>query len=93
MTFEPFVLDSHGALGASARRVITTLTKYGADQLGEVESELRSYCMRRVAIAVQRGNARLDRQAVAMSRNSYGAAVAMGYVQPRPGGVGGAPDQ
>ena len=90
MDFEAFVGDSHGTLDASALAVIYRLVKYGADQLGLNSIELRSYFMRRVAVAVQRGNARLDRHALALSRGGYGAAVALGYAQPRSGSLGGA---
>ena len=79
LEFDAFVADSHGALDASANRVIDRLVKYGAEQLDMKEREIRSYCTRRVAIAIQRGNARLDQCAVAKSRNGFGAAVAMGY--------------
>ena len=79
LLFDAFVCDSHGGLDASAERVVSSLVKYGADVLGASERELRSYCNRRVAMAIQRGNARLDQCAVAKSRNGYGAAVALGY--------------
>ena len=79
LVFSAFVADSHGVLDASAKRVI--------EQLVDL------YLRRRVAIAIQRGNARLDRHAVQMSRGGYGRAIALGYAQPRVGEVGGAADQ
>ncbi len=42
--------------------------------------ELSGYLKRLVAIAIQRGNAALDRAGLQLSRNSYGAAVASGMV-------------
>ncbi len=42
--------------------------------------ELSGYLKRRVAIAIQRCNAALDRAGLQLSRNSYGAAVASGMV-------------
>lgn len=93
LQFEAFVADSHGGLDASANRVMDHLITYGADELGCSRIELGLYLRRRVAIAIQRGNARLDQQAVKMSRGGYGRAIALGYAQPRAGGVGGAADQ
>lgn len=93
IAFDAFVADSHGVLHASAGRVIDALVKYGANELGVESSELKAYIRRRVAIAIQRGNARLDQHAMALSRNGYGRAVALGYVQPRAGKIGGAADQ
>ena len=48
--------------------------------MGVEEKELAGYLQRRVAVAVQRGNAWLDRTAMQRSRNSFGAAMAMGMV-------------
>ena len=93
IAFDAFVADSHGVLHASAGRVIDALVVYGAAELGVEKSELKAYIRRRVAIAIQRGNARLDQHAVALSRNGYGRAVALGYVQPGAGKFGGAADQ
>ena len=42
--------------------------------------EMAGYLKRLVAIAIQRGDAVLDRTALFNSRDSYGAAVAMGMV-------------
>jgi hypothetical protein len=46
----------------------------------EIVSRRSGYLKRRVAIAIQRGNAALDRAGLQLSRNSYGAAVASGMV-------------
>ena len=93
LTFEAFVMDSHGALDASAERVIKRLAQWAEDGLGLDGAMMATYIRRRLAIAAQRGNARLDQQAVAMSRGGYGGAMASGCLQPRPGFVGGAADQ
>ena len=93
LKFDAFVADSHGGLDASANRVINALVEYGAGELGCKRKDLHLYMRRRVAIAIQRGNARLDRQAVQLSRGGYGQAIALGYAQPKPGSVGGAADQ
>jgi hypothetical protein len=78
--FVPFVVESHGYLGDEALRLINALAKHAGEVMGVDEKEMAGYLQRRVAIAVQRGNAWLDRTAVQRSRNSYGAAVAMGMV-------------
>jgi hypothetical protein len=93
LVFSAFVADSHGVLDASAKRVIEQLVSYGAAELGCNKLDLSLYLRRRVAIAIQRGNARLDRHAVQMSRGGYGRAIALGYAQQRVGEVGGAADQ
>ena len=93
LRFTAFVADSHGALDASAKRVISVLVSYGAAELGCSRLDLDLYLRRRVAIAIQRGNARLDQHAMRLSRGGYGRAIALGYAQPRPGEVGGAADQ
>jgi hypothetical protein len=93
LRFTPFIADSHGALDASAKRVIDLLVSYGAAELGRARIDMDLYLRRRVAIAIQRGNARLDRHALRLTRGGYGRAIALGYAQPRPGDVGGAVDQ
>ena len=93
LRFTAFVADSHGGLDASAKRVISVLVSYGAAELGCSRLDLDLYLRRRVAIAIQRGNARLDQHALRLSRGGYGRAIALGYAQPRPGDVGGAADQ
>ena len=74
-------------------RVLERLVSYGANMLGSDPVALKSYVRRRLAVAIQRGNARLDQQAVAMSRRGFGAAVAAGYAVPRSALVGAAADQ
>jgi hypothetical protein len=80
--FEPFVVESHGFLARGAVKTLDQLAKYGSEVLGGVASEMSGYLKRRVAIAIQRGNAALDRTGLQHSRNSYGAAVATGMVVP-----------
>jgi hypothetical protein len=60
-----------------------TETLYGGQVLGCNAYELSGYLKRRVAIAIQRGNAALDRAGLQLSRNSYGASVASGMVAER----------
>jgi hypothetical protein len=79
MSFEPFVVESHGFLGEAVGKVVDVLAKYGGEVLGVSVSEARGYLMRRTAVAIQRGNASLDRIGVQKSRGSFEAMVAMGY--------------
>ncbi len=51
--------------------------------LGLRTVEMAGYLKRLVTIAIQRGNAALDRTALFSSRDSYGAAVAMSMVNAR----------
>jgi hypothetical protein len=81
--FKPFVVESHGFLAPSAQAVLNDLAQYAQDVLGLRAVEMAGYLKRRVAIAIQRGNAALDRTALFNSRDSYGAAVAMGMVNAR----------
>jgi hypothetical protein len=60
--------------------VLDRLARYGGQVLGCNAYELSGYLKRRVAIAIQRGNAAVDRAGLQLSRNSYGAAVASGMV-------------
>ncbi len=78
--FTPFVVESHGFVSRSAVDVLDQLALYGGQVLGCNAYELSGYLKRRVAIAIQRGNAALDRAGLQLSRNSYGAAVASGMV-------------
>ena len=79
-SFVPFVVESHGYLGNEAVKLINSLAHHASEVMGVEEKELAGYLQRRVAVAVQRGNAWLDRTAMQRSRNSFGAAVAMGMV-------------
>ncbi len=78
--FTPFVVESHGFMLRSAVDVLDQLAMHGGQVLGCNAYELSGYLKRRVAIAIQRGNAVLDRAGLQLSRNSYGAAVASGMV-------------
>ncbi len=60
--------------------VLDRLARYGGQVLVCNAYELSGYLKRRVTIAIQRGNAALDRAGLQLSRNSYGAAVASGMV-------------
>ena len=83
--FEPFVFESHGHLTASAERVVKMLAKQGEETTGTLRVDNLNYIKRRVAIAIQRGNAALNVRARNASWGTYGAAVGMGYVVPRRG--------
>jgi len=78
--FEPFVVESHGFMHSSASKVVARLARHCAEVVGGRETEMRGYITRRVAVALQRGNAMLERTARQASRGSYGAAVARGMV-------------
>lgn len=78
--FVPFVAESHGFLDASALNVLRTLARAAALTRGANEMELVAYLTRRAAIALQRGNALLERKARRASRGSYGAAVGAGLI-------------
>jgi len=52
--------------------VIGAFVKYGEDVLGTSKFELSTYLRRRVAVAIQRGNGRLDRLALMKSRQLLG---------------------
>jgi hypothetical protein len=80
--FEPFVVESHGFLAAGAVQLLDQLAGYGAEVLCLPFPELKGHLKRRLAIAVQRGNAALDAHGIQACRNSYGSAVARGMVQP-----------
>ena len=74
------MVESHGFVGKGATKVLDEVAKYASDNYSVQRAELAGYLRRRVAIALQRGNGLLDRTAVRASRNSYGAALAMGMV-------------
>lgn len=78
--FRPFVVESHGFIGAGAQILLNQLACYGSEVLGCTTTEMSGYLRRRIAIAIQRGNAALDRTGIQLSRNSYGASVARGMV-------------
>jgi len=82
----PFVFESHGTLGSRAEDLITQITDYAEEQ-GYIESamNLAGYFRRRISIAIQRGNAWLDRRATLSQRNSYAASASLGLYQPLSG--------
>jgi hypothetical protein len=80
MEFLPFVFESHGGLGRCAQDVISKLATIGAEANGIPEPVMRGYIKRRVAIAIQRGNAAVDAVAVMKQRNSIGAMMGSGAV-------------
>ena len=81
--FKPFVVESHGFIAPAACSVISDLASYASDVLHFSSAEMAGYLKRRVAIAIQRGNAALDRTGIQSSRNSFGAALALGMVNAR----------
>jgi hypothetical protein len=69
--FSAFVMESHGFMHASANAMIRRLAAAPCDLNPAVNfNSLCSYMQRRVAIALQRGNAVLDREAMRLSRNN-----------------------
>ena len=86
MDVVPFVFESHGTLGSRAEDLITQITDYAEEQ-GYIESavNLAGYFHRRISIAIQRGNAWLDRRATLSQRNSYSARASLGLIQPLSG--------
>lgn len=78
--FKPFVMESHGFMSAGASDVIDKLAEYASDQYMMPAPSFSGYLRRRVAIALQRGNANLDQSAVLASRGAFGAALANGLV-------------
>ena len=55
------MVESHGFLAPSAQAVLNDLAQYAQDVLGLRAVEMAGYLKRLVAIAIQRGNAALDR--------------------------------
>jgi hypothetical protein len=80
MEFLPFVFESHGGLGESARTVIERLAKYRGGGDWSEEMAMVGYLKRAIAIAIQRGNAGLDSVARSRQAGSYGARVARGMM-------------
>jgi hypothetical protein len=80
MEFLPFVFESHGGLGESARIVIERLAKYRGGGDWSEEMAMVGYLKRVIAIAIQRGNAGLDSVARSRQAGSYGARVARGMM-------------
>jgi hypothetical protein len=77
----PFVFESHGGLSERAEKFIKEICDYAADQdYYSVNASwlLAGYIRRRVSIAVQRGNAMLDKRASSAQRNSFSARASNG---------------
>jgi len=77
----PFVFESHGGLSERAESFISEVCDYAADQdyySADASSLLAGYMRRRIAIAVQRGNAMLDKRASSSQRNSFSARASNG---------------
>jgi hypothetical protein len=58
--FEPFVMETHGYMGDAALRVVDRLVEHSVSTMRFEGAATRLYVMRRIAIALQRGNALLD---------------------------------
>jgi hypothetical protein len=81
--FEAFVVESHGYCDQSVNRVLESMAQY-AERVSRADfKETLGYFKRRIAIVIQRGQHRLDGEAVHRSMNSYGAGVARGLLMPR----------
>ncbi len=62
-TFIPFVMESYGAMGAEARAYLRELRKLAVDNS---DMALISYLPQRLAVALQKGNARVIQQGYAL---------------------------
>ena len=80
--FVPFVAESHGYLHESAVNLLDKLVVNARLKFNVEVGELKGYLQRRLAIALQRGNALLEREGRIRSRGSYGAAVSAGLIVP-----------
>jgi len=80
--FVPFILESHGYMHETADRVLERMAEYSVKMFGGNFGEIIGYMKRRIAIAIQRGNARLNDTAIAKSMHSFGSRVARGLVVP-----------
>lgn len=89
MKFEAFVMESHGWLHDSARDVLLSLADSAFSVYGVSRGDAMGYLQRRVAVALQRGNAWLARHVRQTSKNSGSALVATGALQPLSGAVMG----
>jgi hypothetical protein len=79
LEFEPFVIESHGYCGESVTRVLERMAGYAVSNFGGCFSAVLGYMRRRIAIAIQRGTARLDVDAIGRSAHSFGALEARGF--------------
>ena len=76
-----FVFESHGGLGKCAEEFIDRVAQYGVEEVDGVQfADFKGYLKRRVAIAIQRGNALLDQRAASSQANAIGARIARGIV-------------
>jgi hypothetical protein len=81
MKVVPFVFESHGGLGKCAEEFIDLVAQYGNDEVDGVQfADFKGYLKRRVAIAIQRGNALLDQRAACSQAKALGAKIARGIV-------------
>src|SRR4051794_2148953 len=81
MKVVPFVFESHGGLGKCAEEFIDLVAQCGDDEVDGVHfSDFKGYMKRRIAIAIQRGNALLDQRAASSQANSIGARIARGLI-------------
>ena len=80
--FVPFVMDSHGFMCKEAVQLIDTLASAAADRRGLNVAHVRGHYLRRMAIALQRGVARLEYDSIAQSINSFNSRVARGLAAP-----------
>lgn len=80
--FDAFIIESHGFTDASVDRVLQAMAGYATRTLGANYESTLGYFKRRIAIAIQRGNARCDGTATRISQNSYGSLVSLGLVVP-----------
>ena len=88
LKFYPFVFESHGYLSDTANALIDEMAAFGAELKGGDaydKAALAGYIRRRVAVAIQRGNAGLESVAREKQRGSFGSLMARGFIQ-RPDG-------
>jgi hypothetical protein len=88
--FVPFVLDSHGHMCPAALSLVERLARAAAEKQDRVggagrgmsAAVMTGHFVRRIAVALQRGVARLEQAAVTASTNSYRSRVARGVAAP-----------
>jgi len=79
--FAAFVWETHGHFDASVDRVLEKIAGQAKGGSGKVGPDI-GYMKRRLAIAVQKGNAMADRSALFMSYGGRGSAIGRGYLVP-----------
>lgn len=80
--FLPFVFESHGGLGGDASTVLQRMALYACERNGSSVLGVPAMCgyfRRRIAIAIQRGNAALDSVARSKQRGSFASLLARGF--------------